>query len=113
MDSVVKLERRGDVGVIVIDNPPVNALSHAVARGLNAALDEFEKAKDLGALVVHGAGRTFVAGANIPEFSEPDYSVTPFKAAMNRLEALDRPVVCAVHGTALGGGFELALACHY
>jgi 3-hydroxyacyl-CoA dehydrogenase len=113
MDNFVTFERHSDVGIIVIDNPPVNALSHAVTRGLNAALDEFAKAKKLRALVLHGAGSIFVAGASIPELSDPGYSVTPLKNAMNRIEALDRPAVCALHGAALGGGLELALACHY
>ncbi|VTU33578.1 Fatty acid oxidation complex subunit alpha [Variovorax sp. SRS16] len=109
----VTLSRHGHIAVMTIDNPPVNAISPAVVAGLSTALDAFESDRTLGALLVHCEGRTFVAGGDIGSFDQPGFSALPFNRVLARLEGLDRPVVGALHGTVLGGGLELALACHW
>ena len=113
MTSTVTLERRGPIGLLRIDNPPVNALDPTTVSGLIAVVGEFESDRSLAALLVHCDGRSFVAGGDIAQFERADFSTQPFNRLLARLEALDRPVVAALHGTALGGGLELALACHY
>jgi 3-hydroxyacyl-CoA dehydrogenase len=104
------LQRDGDVGVIVIDNPPVNAGSLAVRAGLIAAIEELARDPSLKAGILIGAGTTFIAGADIKEFDKPlQDPQTP--AVVAALEACPKPVVCAIDGAALGGGFEVALGC--
>ncbi|NNU42792.1 3-hydroxyacyl-CoA dehydrogenase NAD-binding domain-containing protein [Ramlibacter montanisoli] len=104
--------RHGDVLVATVQNPPVNALSAEVRRGLLAAVDQAESDPDVRALVLVGAGRGFIAGADIREFGKP-----PLPPALpevcKRIEACGKPVVAALHGAALGGGLEVAMAAHY
>jgi 3-hydroxyacyl-CoA dehydrogenase len=107
----VTLIRDGSVGVILIDNPPVNAASHAVRTGLMAALAEANDDPDVQAIVLACAGRTFVAGADVKEFGQPPRAPL-LPEVVNAIEASPKPVAAAVHGTALGGGFELALGAH-
>jgi len=111
MSSPVNYTLRGKIGVISIDNPPVNALSLAVRQGIMEALDE--AAVDASeALLIICEGRTFIAGADISEFGKPMQDPW-LPAVVNRIEEAAKPVVAAIHGTALGGGFEVALSAHY
>ncbi|MFN3293497.1 MAG: enoyl-CoA hydratase/isomerase family protein, partial [Gemmobacter sp.] len=112
MTEAVRLERDGNVAILVIDSPPVNALGAAVRQGLAAGLDRALADPGVGAIVIRAEGRTFPAGADISEFGKPP--ADPWLPDLcNRIEASPRPVVAALHGTALGGGLELALAAHW
>ena len=110
--SVVSLAREDGTALITIDNPPVNALSQAVRQGLMDAVRSIADDDGITGVILICEGKTFVAGADIREFGKP--SMPPMlREVIDAIEALDRPVVAAIHGTALGGGFELALGCHY
>ena len=106
----VRLEREGNVGVIVIDNPPVNASSFAVRAGLLDAVTAVAADRDLVAAIVIGAGKGFVGGADIREFDKPVQD-PDLPSVIAAIEACPTPVIAAIHGVALGGGFELALGC--
>jgi 3-hydroxyacyl-CoA dehydrogenase len=110
-DSPVRLSRSGDVGVIVVDHPPVNALSRSVREGLLAALAEVSADAGLGAAVIACDGRTFVAGADIAEFDHGSPAAA-VSVVLHAIDASRKPIVAAIHGSALGGGYELALVCH-
>ena len=108
----VELICEGDVAIVRIDSPPVNALSHAVRSGLLDAFESIESDAAIRAAVIVCAGRTFVAGADIKEFGKPRQKPL-LNDVIDRLDTMTKPVVAAIHGTALGGGLELALGCHY
>ncbi|WP_346798305.1 enoyl-CoA hydratase/isomerase family protein [Halomonas sp. Bachu 37] len=110
MTSCVHYQRHDDIGVISIDNPPVNALSHAVRSGICQALDEGQADDAAAALVIMATGRTFIAGADIREFGKPPQAPL-LPDVIARLESSSKPIVAALHGTALGGGLEVALGC--
>lgn len=113
MSATVSLDKHGNVGVIVVDNPPVNALARGVRRGLHDALALAKSDPAVEAVVLHCAGRTFVAGADIAEFGPGTFLDPDLNDVIAAVESLGKPAVAALHGTALGGGFELALGCHY
>nr|WP_323752972.1 3-hydroxyacyl-CoA dehydrogenase NAD-binding domain-containing protein [Marinobacter sp.] len=108
---LVSYHRIDELGVITINNPPVNALSHGVRQGIFEAVAQAQD-DDSKAVVILCEGRTFVAGADISEFGKPiqEPSLPQVNAA---IESSAKPVIAAIHGNALGGGFELALSCHY
>ena len=111
MSSPVRYELQGNIGVITVDNPPVNALSHAVRQGLLDAITAAES-DDSEAVVIICDGRTFFAGADIKEFGKP-MQEPGLPDLLNKIEASSKRVIAAVHGTALGGGLETALAAHH
>ncbi|RVB13793.1 enoyl-CoA hydratase/isomerase family protein, partial [Mesorhizobium sp. M7A.F.Ca.CA.004.05.1.1] len=112
MSDFVKVSRHGDVAVVTIDNPPVNALSFHVREPLMQALVELRDDASVAAIVIACAGRTFVAGADITEFGKP-MQQPELRAIVATLETIAKPTLAAIHGTALGGGLELALGCHF
>jgi 3-hydroxyacyl-CoA dehydrogenase len=112
INASIDLRRDGDVAVVAADNPPVNALKHEVRAGLTQALAQARDDGAVKAVVIACAGRTFFAGADITEFGKPPQSPS-LHDVIAAIEAMPKPVVAALHGTALGGGFELALACHF
>jgi 3-hydroxyacyl-CoA dehydrogenase len=111
-NAVVKRELRGDILLVTIDNPPVNALGVDVRTGLQAAIEAAEADSAVAAIVLTGAGRTFIGGADIREFGKPP-KAPALPDVCNRIEACSKPVIAAIHGPALGGGLEIALAAHY
>jgi 3-hydroxyacyl-CoA dehydrogenase len=118
MSDLVLISRDGDVGILTVNNPPVNALSPGVPEGIAAGVEQFEKEDAVKAIVLIGGGRTFIAGADIREFGKMTASGEGrrgpgFNAILDRIEKSSKPVVAAIHGTALGGGLETAMACHY
>lgn len=109
--SVVSYEVVGNIGVITINNPPVNALSHAVREGIVSAL-ESSASDDSQALIIRCAGSTFIAGADITEFGKPAKSPS-LPEVLHKLDTHSKLTIAVIHGTALGGGFETALSCNY
>ncbi|WP_316167365.1 MULTISPECIES: 3-hydroxyacyl-CoA dehydrogenase NAD-binding domain-containing protein [unclassified Bradyrhizobium] len=112
MSEVAKLDRHDIIGIVTIDSPPVNALSAAVRGGI---LDNVKAAiadPAIKAIVLTCGGRTFIAGADITEFGKPP-KPPALNDVLSTIENSPKPVIAAIHGTALGGGLEVALACHY
>jgi 3-hydroxyacyl-CoA dehydrogenase len=116
MTDLIQLTKENDIAVITINNPPVNALSPGVPEGISEALDQIAQDADIKAVVLIGGGRTFIAGADIKEFGKMTSGklrgagLLPF---LLKIEDCKKPVIVAIHGTAFGGGLEVAMACHY
>src|SRR5271168_4186326 len=116
MSELVNFTRQGEIGVITINNPPVNALSPGVPEGIAAGIETAHKDPAVRAVVLIGGGRTFIAGADIREFGKvvsgekPRFTLAPLLQA---IEDSSKAVVMAIHGTAFGGGLEVAMAGHY
>jgi 3-hydroxyacyl-CoA dehydrogenase len=112
MSAPVTTEIRDGIGLVRVDNPPVNALSQAVRAGIAGAVETLAADPAVSAIVILCAGRTFIAGADITEFGKPRQPPS-LAEVCDRIEASPKPIVAALHGTALGGGLEVALACHH
>jgi 3-hydroxyacyl-CoA dehydrogenase len=112
INEVVDLSVEDGVGVVTLNSPPVNALSAKVRDGLTAAFDKVLADDAAKAVVLICEGRTFIAGADISEFGKPPKGAS-LHALFDKMEAATKPLVAAIHGTSLGGGFETALVCHY
>jgi 3-hydroxyacyl-CoA dehydrogenase len=116
MGELVTFTRNGEIGVITVNNPPVNALSPGVPEGIVAGIEAAGADKEVRAVVLLGSGRTFIAGADIREFGKvtsgekPRFTLHPLLKA---IEDSRKPVIMAIHGTAFGGGLEVAMAGHY
>src|SRR6266581_739675 len=117
MSDLVQLTKDNDVAIITINNPPVNALSPGVPEGISDAIEQINNDPGVKAAVLIGGGRTFVAGADIKEFGKITSGKTQrgvaFLPLLLKIEDCRKPVVMAIHGTAFGGGLELAMAGHY
>jgi 3-hydroxyacyl-CoA dehydrogenase len=117
MSDLIQLTKDGDIAIVTINNPPVNAISPGVPEGISAAIDQINEDGTVRAAVVIGGGRTFIAGADIKEFTK----MTSGKAKTGpgllplllKIENCSKPVVMAIHGTAFGGGLEVAMSGHY
>lgn len=116
MALFIRSENRGGVVVIVIDNPPVNALNVEVLEQLAAAVEQATAEEAVKAVVISGAGRNFIAGADItlfPRIASGELPPVPWQDSMTRIENSPKPVIAAIQGAALGGGLETAMACHW
>ncbi|NVK54811.1 MAG: enoyl-CoA hydratase/isomerase family protein [Alteromonadaceae bacterium] len=112
MTSAVTMNIVDNIAVIEVDNPPVNALSYAVRSGLQTCMREAEQHQDVQAIVLSCKGKTFIAGADITEFGKP-MQPPALPDLLTEMDSISKPIVAALHGTALGGGLEVALTCHY
>lgn len=111
MSDLVTITRNGSIAIVSIENPPVNALAYEVRAGIYNAMEELAADETVAGVVLTGSGRTFSAGADIREFGKP--SQEPWlPVVIQKVEDMPKPVVAALHGTVLGGGFELTLGCH-
>ncbi len=110
--ATVSLAVEDGIAIVTVDNPPVNAISQAIRQGLIDAMAEVNGNEDIAAAVIIGAGRVFIAGADVREFGKPPLPPT-LPEAITAIESCEKPVVAAIHGVALGGGLEIALGCHY
>jgi len=110
--SVVTIERAGEVGLVTVDNPPINALSQALRQGLWDAVATLDADDAVKVVVLLCSGRTFIAGADVTEFDKPP-AEPHLPDLVNRIEQAEKPWVAAIHGSALGGGLEIALGCRF
>src|SRR5437867_8732404 len=116
MTELVLLTKQGEVAVITVNNPPVNALSPGVPEGIASAIEAVSKDDDVKSVVMMGGGSTFIAGADIKEFGKVTSGEKKGGSLLPLLLAIEdcpKPVIAAIHGTAFGGGLEVAMPCHY
>src|SRR3569623_2504391 len=111
--SPITTRRHGDILIVSSNNPPVNALGLEVREGLVNAMEEADADEAVKAVVILCQGQTFFAGADISEFGTPKSMQQALPMVVDRIENCTKPVVAAIHGTAFGGGLEVALASHY
>ncbi|APT45761.1 enoyl-CoA hydratase [Bacillus safensis] len=117
MEKILSLHHEGQTALITIQNPPANALSSQLLTELNDMFEELEQNEEVRAIVIHGEGRFFSAGADIKEFTtlqeESDYASLADRGqqVFERIEQCPKPVIASIHGAALGGGLELAMSC--
>lgn len=112
MAEIVTFSKEGNIGLITVNNPPVNALSQAVRAGIKAGVEKGNADKDVAAMIIICDGRTFIAGADIREFGKPPME-PHLPDVCQFIEDSPKPVIAAIHGTALGGGLEIPLSCHF
>ena len=112
LTTMVSYENVRGVAVVTVDNPPVNALSQGVRQGLLEGVNKALADDAVQAIVIHCAGRTFIAGADITEFASGPAEPS-LRDMLELMDGAGKPVIAAIHGTALGGGLETALCCHY
>ena len=112
INDVTTIEKDGNISIITLNSPPVNALSAPVREGLHKGISEARNDKETEAIIIICEGRTFIAGADISEFGKEPKGPSLFEV-QEFIEDSDKPVIAAIHGTALGGGLEVALTCHY
>ena len=112
MTDAVQRSTQGRIGILTINNPPVNALAAAVRDGIKAGIEAFGGDPNIDAIVLIGGGRTFIAGADIREFGKPPQGAN-LNDVIATMENCPKIVVVALHGTPLGGGLETALGAHY
>jgi 3-hydroxyacyl-CoA dehydrogenase len=112
MSAVVTFSNQGNLELITVNNPPVNALSQAVRVGLKDAVMQGCADRAVAAMVILCEGKTFIAGADVREFNRPP-EPPHLPDVIQAIEDSPKPVIAAIHGTALGGGFEVALGCHF
>ncbi len=112
INEKISIRIEGEIGIVIADNPPVNAIGQVVRAGLVEAFAALNADPAVKAIVLGCAGRTFFAGADITEFGRPRVAPS-LQDVITEIEGSPKPVVAAIHGTALGGGFEIALGCHY
>ena len=117
MNDLIQLTKDGDIAIITINNPPVNAISPGVPEGISEAIDQIDRDSSVVAAVVIGGGRTFIAGADIKEFTKMTAGTQKtgpgLLPLLLKIENSSKPVVMAIHGTAFGGGLEVAMSGHY
>lgn len=109
---MITITQQNDIAIVTINNPPINALSHAVRQGLQNAVQSIEADETVAAVILNCTGRTFIAGADVREFGKP--AQTPhLPDVVTSIEAANKPWIAAMFGTTLGGGLEIALGCRY
>src|SRR5262249_18261058 len=112
VNEAADLTVENGIAVLTLNSPPVNALSAKLRDGLDAGLAIAMDASEIAGIVLLCAGKTFIAGADITEIGKPRQGV-PLQKLQQRIETATKPIIAAIHGTALGGGLEVALTCHY
>ncbi|MBU9710947.1 enoyl-CoA hydratase [Evansella tamaricis] len=118
MGTLIKVSKEDNIGIITLNHPPANTLSQAMIQEIETAFDQLKEETTVKVILLHGEGRFFAAGADIKEFTKVDKKETfqemsrKGQEVFSKIEAFPKPVIAVIHGAALGGGLELAMACH-